>query len=137
TTIDNPQDGGRNIMGATGQVQGPAFKDKIPEIQDYTRVMGGLGTNFIANEKPLYLNYIYADESFFDIFSFPLVYGKPSSALKTLNSIVITEQTAIKCFGTKDVVGRTIKLEEGNGTVSFMITGVAKDVPIHSSIQFE
>jgi putative ABC transport system permease protein len=137
TTIDNPQDGGRNIVGATGQVQGPVFKDKIPEIQDYARVWGGLGTNFIADEKPLFLNYIYADKSFFNIFSFPLVYGKPSSALEALNSIVITEQAAIKCFGTMDVVGRTIKLEEGHGTVSFMITGVAKDVPIHSSIQFE
>jgi putative ABC transport system permease protein len=33
---DQPQ-----LTGGTGQVQGPAFKAQIPEIEDYVRVMGG------------------------------------------------------------------------------------------------
>ena len=124
-------------MGATGQVQGPSFKNKIPEIEDYVRMWGGLGTNFIAGDKPFFVNYIYADEGFFNVFTFPLLYGKPSSALSGLHSVVITEQTALRFFGKKDVVGQTIKLEEGHGTAVFMITGVAKNIPVHSSIQFE
>jgi len=137
TITDNPRDGERKVMGTTGQVQGPAFKNKIPEIEDYVRVWGGLGTNFIANDKPFLLNYIYADEGFFTVFTFPLLYGKPSNALTGLNSVVITKQTALRFFGKTDVVGQTIKLEEGHGTAIFMITGVANDVPVHSSIQFE
>jgi putative ABC transport system permease protein len=137
TIINNPLDGGSKVMGATGQVQGPSFKNKIPEIEDYVRVKGGLSTNFIANDKALSLNFIYADQSFFDVFSFPLLYGSRSDALAVLNAVVITERTALRFFGRTDVVGQTIKLEEGHGMASFMITGVAKDVPVHSSIQFE
>src|SRR5580698_480151 len=40
TKIRTPLNGGSTIMGATGQVEGPAFKLKIPEIEDYVRVMG-------------------------------------------------------------------------------------------------
>jgi ABC-type antimicrobial peptide transport system permease subunit len=137
TTINNPLNGENNIMGATGQVQGPAFAASIPEIQKYVRIMAGLGTNFIGDQKPLLINYMYADEKFFEVFSFPLLYGNPSDALKELNSVVLTEQTALRFFGKTDVVGKTIKLEEGHGTVTFLITGVAKNIPIHSSIQFE
>ena len=57
--------------------------------------------------------------------------------MTVLQSVVITEQTALRFFGKTDVVGQTIKLEEGHGMANFTITGVAKDIPVHSSIQFE
>jgi putative ABC transport system permease protein len=137
TTVDNFQDGKNRISGATGQVQGPAFKAKIPEIEEYVRVWAVGSTNFIGNEKALLLNETYADENFFKVFSFPLLYGDPSSALSLPNSVVLTEQSALRFFGKTDVLGKTIKLEEGHGMATFLITGVAKTIPIHSSIQFE
>jgi putative ABC transport system permease protein len=137
TTVANLQDGRNRIMGATGQVQGPAFKAKIPEIEEYVRVWAVGGTNFIGNGKALLLNYTYADESFFKVFSFPLLYGDPGSALTQPNSVVLTEQSALRFFGKTDVLGLSIKLEEGHGTVTFLITGIAKAIPFHSSIQFE
>src|SRR5579863_7122349 len=96
TTIKNPQNGVSTIMGVTGQVEGPAFKSKIPEIEKDVRVMGvdDFSTNFIANNKFLSVKYIYADEDFFDVFSFPLIHGRAADALRIPNSIVITEQTA-------------------------------------------
>src|SRR5579863_3944183 len=117
TTINNPVNGGSTIMGATGQVEGPAFKRNIPEIENYVRVMGvdDFSTNFIANNKALSIKYIYTDESFFDIFSFPLIYGSPAQALRLPNSLVITRQTALRFFGKTDVVGKMIQLEEGHG----------------------
>src|SRR5690242_11785302 len=33
--------GARNTVGGTGQTQGPAFKEAVPEIKDYARLMGG------------------------------------------------------------------------------------------------
>jgi putative ABC transport system permease protein len=139
TTIKNPRNGVSTIMGVTGQVEGPAFKSKIPEIEKDVRVMGvdDFSTNFIANNKSLSIKYIYADEDFFDVFSFPLIHGRAADALRLPNSIVITEQTAFRFFGRTDVVGKTIQLEEGHGTATFQITGIAKAAPVHSSIQFE
>jgi putative ABC transport system permease protein len=137
TTINNPLNGGNRIMGSTGQVQGPAFAASIPEIKEYVRMWAGLSTNFIEEKKALSVNFIYADEPFFKVFTFPLLYGNPVSALKEPNSVVLTEETAFRFFGRKDVVGKTINLEEGHGMVTFVITGVAKTIPTHSSIQFE
>ena len=125
------------IMGATGQIQGPAFAANIPEIKEYVRIMAGLSTNFIGDQKPLLVNYLYADENFFNVFSFPLLYGNPATALHELRSVVLTEQTALRFFGKSNVVGQTIKLEEGHGTETFLITAIAKKIPVHSSIQFE
>ncbi len=138
TTINNdPQNGGSQIMGATGQVEGPAFKDKIPEIEEDVRIWAGLGGNMIANGKALSINYLYADTGFFDVFSFPLMTGTASGALLRPNSMVITERTARRFFGKTDVVGQTIQLEEGHGLADFIISGVAKNLPDQSSIQFE
>jgi putative ABC transport system permease protein len=137
TSLTNRQDGESRIMGATGQVQGPAFKAKIPEIAEYVRIWSVGSTNFIADHKALLLKLTYADESFFKVFSFPLLYGDPSSALSQPNSIVLTEESALRIFGKTDVLGKTIKLEEGHGMATFLISGVAKTIPIHSSIQFE
>src|SRR5580658_8866985 len=54
TSVTNQQDGGIRITGATGQVQGPAFKAAIPEIQDYVRVyQGGDIYNLISKQKAL------------------------------------------------------------------------------------
>src|SRR5688572_26322598 len=39
TTLTN-DNGERKTEGATGQVQGPAFKAAVPEILDYVRLMG-------------------------------------------------------------------------------------------------
>ena len=115
TILNTPLNGGSKVMGATGQVQGPAFKSKIPEIEDYVRVMGGLSTNFIANDKALWLTYIYADTGFFNDFTFPLVYGIPSSSLEVANSVVITEGTALKFFGKRMLWGRPSNLKKGTG----------------------
>jgi ABC-type antimicrobial peptide transport system permease subunit len=135
TTITN-KDGSRQTPG-TGQVQGPAFKAAIPEISDYTRVMKIPGTNVSDENKSLQVDLIYCDESFFNLFSFPMLYGDPKAALSDPFSIVLSETTALEFFGTADVVGKTLKIEEGNGIENLIVTGVTKNAPANSSIQFD
>jgi ABC-type antimicrobial peptide transport system permease subunit len=135
TTVTN-QDGSQQTVG-TGQVQGPAFKAAIPEISDYTRVLKIPGINVSGENKSLAVNLIYCDESFLNLFSFPLLYGNPKTVLSDPFSIVLSEATALKFFGTTDVVGKTLKIEEGKGIENLIITGVTKNAPANSSIQFD
>jgi putative ABC transport system permease protein len=138
TSFTDPQDGSIHTSGATGQVEGPAFKAEIPEIQDYTRVwVGGDTYNLIGDQKALAVHSLYVDDNFFRVFSFPLLYGDSANALTGIHSVVLSEKTALRFFGKTDVVGKILKLEEGNGIEPFRITGVAKEVPENSSIQFE
>src|SRR5687768_11870477 len=99
--------GERKAVAGTGQVQGPAFKEAVPEIINYVRVMGGdIKGDVIADNKTLNLQMLFVDESFFDVFSFPLVRGNAVTALADISSVVITESVARKYFNSIDVVGK-------------------------------
>jgi len=67
-----------------------------------------------------------------------MVCGNPNTSLSDKHSIVITAKTARKFFGTTDVIGKRLHVEDTPDTLfaSFTITGVTKDPPINSSIQF-
>jgi putative ABC transport system permease protein len=138
-TDDN---GRRGTVAGTGQPQGSAFKEAVPEIVDYARLMGGdIRGDVVANKKTLNLQMLFADESFFNLFSFPLLRGDAGTALKDISSVVVTETVARKFFNSIDVVGKTIILDADPSADKLgkpmVITGVAKDISKHSSIRFE
>ena len=78
----------------------------------------------------------YVGETFFKMFSFPFIHGNEETALQGLTSAVITERTARKIFGDDwhKAVGRSITV---NHSEEYTITGVVRDVPENSSLQFD
>jgi putative ABC transport system permease protein len=80
-------------------------------------------------------NELDVDPGFFSLFSFPLIKGAPSTVLSDLNNVVLTESTAKKYFGSVDnALGKIITL---NKTVPLTVTGIAKDVPSNSHLNFD
>ncbi|MEP1035065.1 ABC transporter permease [Ekhidna sp.] len=75
----------------------------------------------------------YASREFFDVFSFELTAGNPSTALSEPNSIVLTEKTAEKLFKDKQAIGQVVV----SGEESYTVTGVVANLPTNSHIQFE
>ena len=75
----------------------------------------------------------YADSTFFDVFSFNLIYGDKNKVLVEPFSVVICKSLALKVFGTDNVKGESIII---NGH-SHVVTGVMDDFPANSSIQKE
>ncbi|MRG46245.1 FtsX-like permease family protein [Chitinophaga sp. SYP-B3965] len=126
--------------GGTGQVQGPAFAENIPEIVRYTRVMGGeIYGDVVANDKAIRLQFLFADDSFLKTFSFTLLRGNAS--LTDIGAAVITESTALKYFNSLDVIGKLLHMEADPSAKRLgrpmVITGVVKDPPKNSSIRFD
>ena len=73
--------------------------------------------------------------SIFSMFTLPFVEGNAKGAFSRLYSIVITESTAKKFFGAeKNVVGKTVRMDNSQ---DYMVSGVIKDLPGNSSLQFE
>jgi putative ABC transport system permease protein len=70
----------------------------------------------------------YAEPSIFKIFSIPIVAGDIKSALEKPFTMMVSGATAEKYFGTKDVVGRQLKIKD----VIIEITGVYKAFPEQS-----
>ena len=117
---------------------GSALKTDIPDVKEFVRFREGWGEDFIkVDDQVSTMPVAYADPSFFSVFTFPLKYGAPQTALKELQNIVITQAKAIELFGTDNVVGRTIEIKVDEDFVPFTISAVAENIPANSSIQFD
>lgn len=118
-------------------VPGPmkkAILDEISEIQEVTRYEFGGEQAVKYEDKKFNEVYIrYVDESFLSIFSFEMITGNPETALSQPNRLVITESIAEKYFGNENPIGKTLVFED---SLDLIITGVTKDVPKNSSIQY-
>ncbi|MBN1273214.1 MAG: ABC transporter permease [Candidatus Aminicenantes bacterium] len=111
----------------------PVLIEDYPEITNAVRI--GSGSPLIRiGEKSFYEEkFIYADASFFDIFSFPLVKGFSETALADPYTVVLSEKTALKYFGAKDILGKTLTL---NNQIDLKVTGIAADPPQNSTVFF-
>jgi putative ABC transport system permease protein len=111
--------------------------ENFPEIKHYTRVRKMLRFSPLVSfsGKGFYeSNFISADSTFFDIFSFELIEGDKNTALDDPNVIILTESKAHKIFGRTDVLGNTITLDNQR---SYKITGVLRDLPTNSHLHFD
>ena len=123
------------LIANTNQIVGPSFAEEIPEVQAFVRMQSN---PFIVrhNGEVTEQEATFVDENFFSVFSFPLISGDPAKVLSDLNSMILSEKTAIKYFGTTDVLGKTLELQIKNKFEPFIISGVAKNPPQNSTIQF-
>jgi len=113
---------------------GPAMKKDFPEIENYTRFSTNMSTYFyIDNEQKKIKDITYADSTFFEVFSFKLLFGNSKTALKNPYSIVLTDKTAKKLFGISNPIGNTIIIDNKK---QYLVTGVVKSPPANSTIQF-
>jgi ABC-type antimicrobial peptide transport system permease subunit len=87
----------------------------------------------IAGDKKISTKALVTDPSFLSMFSFPLLKGKIETVLSDVYSIVITEKMAVKMFGVADPMEQIIIIDGDN----FKVTGVLKDIPLNSSLDFE
>jgi ABC-type antimicrobial peptide transport system permease subunit len=74
------------------------------------------------------------EPDFLSIFSFPLVQGSLRKLLNDPGSIVLTESLGKKIFGDEDPMGKTLMF---NDYVNFTVTGVLKDLPENTHLNFE
>ena len=114
---------------------GEVLKRDIPEVIEYVR-FGYWGRVLVNYEnEQFWENIELADPSIFKIFSFKLLTGNPETALKNPGSIILSETKARKYFGSRNPVGQILLL--GDNKSPYSITGVMKDVPANSQLQFD
>jgi len=128
--------GGSKVIAPISNVpSAPALIQSYPEVLDAVRIRTVSRTSVVYEDRQFYENNIlYADNSIFSIFTFPMTIGDPKTALETAYSVVLTEDTAKKYFSDEDPVGKTLTL---NNESTFVITGVMKNVPPNSHFTFD
>lgn len=120
---------------------GPAMYKDFPEVQSYTRLFP-LGRNLARLEPNVYEieNSYYADTNFLPLFTFPLIVGNPKTALQNEYSVVLSQSEADRLFGSREsgygeLLGQTLFLDQHERP--YEITGVCRDVPSNSLLQFD
>lgn len=79
----------------------------------------------------------FADNSFFDVFSAPILKGSEES-FKEKGNILISEKTAITYFGGEDPLGEILTVFNNDGNASnYIVSAVFADPPENSTLQFE
>ena len=117
-----------------------AIKRLIPDIEHATYLhTASWGKALLSNENHTFFgqNFLYVNDSFFDVFSFPLIHGNTKSALTDPASVVLTESMAKKFFGTNKALGQTLTFNQFKQDVSLKVSGVIKDVPTQSHLKFD
>jgi putative ABC transport system permease protein len=123
-------------FGSTPGVMAPAIQAEIPGIANTCRTSEGqMSFLFSIGNKSVYASGKYAEPSLFSMFTLPFVQGNARTAFTQLYSIVITEKTAKKFFGNdKNIIGKTVRIDNKQ---DYVVTGILKDIPENSSMQFE
>ncbi len=113
------------------------LKENYPQVENATRLhrlffQSSVDVT-IGDQNFAEHDFLFADEQFFDVFSFEFVEGTGMDALDDPGKIVLTESTALKYFGNASALGRTVLLD----TASFIISGVIRDLPENSHMKFD
>ena len=109
------------------------LKQDYPEIEAGTWVLAR--RSLTRYEDQLYYDdWAFADADFLKMFTFPLIEGDAATALSDRNSVIVTQSTAEKYFGSENPMGRVLNLEN---QVDLIVTAIMADVPANSHIQFD
>ena len=112
----------------------PAFSMDFPEAESVSQYLYQQeGMVKVGSDRFNEKGYAYADENFTKIFDFNWLSGNPVTALRRPNSVVLTESYAYKYFGTTDVLGKIIRLDN---KTDLNVTGVIRDLPSNTHLRF-
>ena len=118
----------------TGTKVGPQFKRTFPSVEAFVRTFKL--ARIVRKQDKVFdeKNFLYADSSFFGIFSFQLLKGNPGTVLNAPHQLVLSEAMAKKYFGNEDPLDKTLLV--ANSEV-YTITGIVRDAPASSQLHFD
>lgn len=129
-------DGGSFDIAVTSGPTAAALKNEYPEVEQTVRIASGAGGVILHQQNRLKADAVfYADSSFFSVFTYNFIAGNRLHALTEPRSIVLTEDLAIKLFGSAEAaLNQSIRFRNDPPC---RITGVIENVPGNSHFTFE
>ena len=127
---------------STPDLLADALTKEIPEIEMATSVMPAEEFGYFVlrpvNEDNIKAKGQFADPDFFNVFSFPLLYGDPGQVLQDKQSMVISEQLAYNLYESPEkAIGKTIEWQIIGYRFNAKVTGIFKSIPANSTHQFD
>lgn len=112
----------------------PAILETFPEMEHASRWKNSGGVvQFEENVRGE--SFRYADESFFQMFSFEFLQGDPETALQELNGVVLPEKSVKRIFKDENPMGKMLTVIDAGKRMNMQVTGVIEDTPENSSLE--
>ena len=113
---------------------GKLIKDGTPGLEEVTTTLAGAGGMYVVKNETDYIreNFYTIESSFFNVFTFPILYGDKSNLFDDPNSVVISREMAIKYFDVENAIGETLSVDDKG---DFRVTAVLNDFPKNSQFQ--
>jgi putative ABC transport system permease protein len=132
--------GGTDLnMAVSADPMGATLKKDYPQVEQFARIYASEGSKLFKKDN-VYITedrVVYADSTLFDVFTFPAVAGNTKTALNEPNTVVVTESTAKKYFGSVDAaMGKTMECNDERNRL-YKITAVIKDIPKKSHFIYD
>ncbi|MDR3625839.1 MAG: ABC transporter permease [Ignavibacteriaceae bacterium] len=128
----------REISSATGPAPlGETLRRDLPEVESYTRIWASNSSEVVIRSAGKVFNekhFLSVDSSFFEVFTGEFIKGNPKTALISPKTVVLTESTARKYFGSENPIGKILNV---NKNCDYMVTGIIKDFPTESHFHFD
>ena len=124
-------DGG--LLAATPAPLADALAREVPGVEATVR-LGELRARVLQDGGAVDLAGLYAEPSFFDVFSFEGSGGDPRSVLAEPYRVLLTAEAAAKIFGAADPVGQTITVD---GAGDFVVGGLLAEPAGPSHLRFD
>jgi len=107
---------------------------EFPEVEESARSQFRSRILFNYEDQSNFEEGIYADPSFFKLFTFPLVEGNPINPLANISAVAISENLAKKYFNHESAIGKTIRV---NNKADLRVSAVFRNLPSQSTLQFQ
>jgi putative ABC transport system permease protein len=131
-----------NQFASLGPGVAHAIITDIPEVKQVVRIHPPGNRLVTSKEKNNIRSFdesgiLAVDSNFFQVFTFPLLKGNNKTALSKPNSVVLSQTTANKYFGSEQALGKLLQIGEGVDSNTYEVTGIAADAPSNSYIHFD
>lgn len=111
------------------------LRTNFSDIEKMVRISTNQALFEYGDKRIFEQNMAWVDDTFFEVFNFPLVKGNPADALKGSDKVVISESTAKKYFGTDDPLGKVFTFNDG--AQQLQVSGVMRDMPSNAHFHLD
>lgn len=105
---------------------------EFPEVENRVRIYRDMITLFAEEEQIQDVDMFYCDTTLLSVLPLKILDAESSSPFSDVHATIISESLALKLFGTSDVIGRELKLNEG---WKFYVSAVFEDIPANSHLK--
>ncbi|MCB0589483.1 MAG: ABC transporter permease, partial [Phaeodactylibacter sp.] len=125
-------EGEAGMVNVTGNKVAPAFQEDFAEVANTCRVIEYNQVVKFGDQGFEEPHFYYADSTFFELFTFPLLRGEPGEVLRAPDQVVLTERMAKKYFGSEDPIGKALRVGPNR---NFTVSGIMQDPPSASHLK--